>query len=147
VGSGVQPDGKDRQVAATAGMRFGLDDLRQVRRVTAQWAERAGMPAERADGFVIAVNEIATNAVRYGSPAARLLLRIAREDMAEAQVHDDGRWTAASRAAPADQERGGMGLPLARQVCDAVEVRAGDDGTTVTLRIRILPLPRNRRAG
>lgn len=136
MGSGLQPDGKGPQVAATTGMRFGIDDLRQVRRVTAQWVDQAGMLPERADGFVIAVNEIATNAVRYGSPAARLLLRIAGEDMAEAEVHDDGRWTAVSRAAPAE-ERGGMGLPLARTVCDAVEIRADDDGTTVILRIRL----------
>ena len=144
MGSGLQPDGKARHVAATAGMRFGIDDLRQVRRMTAQWAERAGMLPEQADGFVIAVNEIATNAVRYGSPAARLLLRIAGEDIAEAVVQDDGRWTAVSLAAPADRERGGMGLPLARRACDAVEVRAGDDGTTVILRIC---LHARRRAG
>jgi len=36
---------------------------------------RAGLPAARAEDFVIAVSEIA--AVRYGSPAARLLLRAA----------------------------------------------------------------------
>jgi serine/threonine-protein kinase RsbW len=143
----LQPDGKGRQAAATAGMRFGINDLRQVRRVTAQWAEQAGMPPGQADGFVIAVNEIATNAVRYGSPAARLLLRIAGEDTAEAEVHDDGRWTAVSRAAPADEERGGMGLPLARRVCDTVEVRAGDHGTTVVLRIRLIRLHARRRAG
>ena len=36
---------------------------------------RAGLPAAWAEDFVIAVSEIAANAVRYGSPAARLLLR------------------------------------------------------------------------
>jgi anti-sigma regulatory factor (Ser/Thr protein kinase) len=44
--------------------------------VTAQWATRAGLSAGRTDDFVIAVHEIAANAVRYGSPAARLLLRM-----------------------------------------------------------------------
>jgi hypothetical protein len=34
-------------------------------------AVRSGLPADRADDFVIAVNEIAANAVRYGPPAAR----------------------------------------------------------------------------
>jgi hypothetical protein len=37
---------------------------------------QAGLPAARAEDFVIAVSEIAANAVRYGS-AARLLLRVA----------------------------------------------------------------------
>jgi hypothetical protein len=35
---------------------------------------QAGLPAARAEDFVIAVSEIAAYAVRYGSPAARLLL-------------------------------------------------------------------------
>ena len=118
-------------------LRFGADDLRQVRRMTAQWAARAGLRDSRADDFVIAVNEIATNAVRYGSPAARLLLRVTGEKMAEAEVRDVGRWQARTRTAPATAERGGMGLPLVRRVCDAVEIRAGDDGTTVTLRMRL----------
>ena len=34
-------------------------------------AVRSGLPADRADDFVIALNEIAANAVRYGPPAAR----------------------------------------------------------------------------
>ena len=34
-------------------------------------AVRSSRPVDRADDFVIAVNEIAANAVRYGPPAAR----------------------------------------------------------------------------
>ena len=39
---------------------------------------------------MIAVNEIATNAVRYGSPMAWLVLRITMENMAEAEIRDEG---------------------------------------------------------
>ncbi len=53
------------------GVRFSADDLRPVRQVTAAWAARAGLPAARAEDLVIAVSEIAANAVRYGSPAGR----------------------------------------------------------------------------
>lgn len=120
-------------MAAPSRIRFGADDLRHVREMTEHWAARAGLPPERTDDFVIAVNEIATNAIRYGSPAARLLLQVT-ENMAEAEVRDDGRWQA---AAPAGSDRGGMGLPLARRVCDAVEIRPDDSGTTVTLRMRL----------
>ena len=137
MGPGLQPDGRDRHAAAPAGMRFGLGDLGLVRRVTAQWAERAALPPQRAGDFVIAVNEIATNAVRYGSPAARLLLRVTAPDMAEAEIRDDGYWPPGVRAVPAGVERGGMGITLARQVCDAVEIRTGGDGTTVILRMRL----------
>jgi hypothetical protein len=37
-----------------------------------------------------------------------------------------------------------MGLALARLVCDEVEIRAGDGGTTVILR---MSLPARRRTG
>jgi anti-sigma regulatory factor (Ser/Thr protein kinase) len=118
-------------------MRFGIDDLRQVRQLTAQWAAGARLSPERAEDFVIAVNEIATNAVRYGSPAAWLVLRVTRQNMAEAEVRDEGRWPPGSTAAPSGEQRGGMGLPLARRICDAVQIRAGRDGTAVLLRIRL----------
>ena len=91
---------------------FGLNDLRLVRQVTAQWATRVGLSDSRTDDFVIAVQEIAANAVRYGSPAARLLLRVTGGDAA-AEIHDDGCWQAAAGATPAAGRSGGMGLALA----------------------------------
>ena len=118
-------------------MRFGIENLRRVRQVTARWAAQAGLPPERAEDFVIAVNEIATSAVRYGSPMAWLVLRITRENMAEAEIRDEGRWPPGSMTAPAGEEHGGMGLGLVRRACDAVEIRAGDNGTTVILRMRL----------
>jgi anti-sigma regulatory factor (Ser/Thr protein kinase) len=116
-------------------MRFGLDDLRRVRRETARWSRQAAMPPERAADFMIAVNEVATNAVRYGSPDAWLSLRITQGHVAEAEIRDSGRWPADRGAGPAGTEHGGMGLPLVRKVCDAVEIRTGRDGTAVILRI------------
>jgi transposase InsO family protein len=78
-------------------VRFSGDDLRQVRRVTARWAIRAGPPAGRADDFVIAVHEIAANAARYGSPAARLRLRVT-SGAAAAEIRDSGCWRPAANA-------------------------------------------------
>jgi anti-sigma regulatory factor (Ser/Thr protein kinase) len=125
------------------GVRFGADDLRPVRRVTARWAVRAGLPAARAEDFVIAVSEIAANAVRYGSPAARLLLRVAG-GAATAEVRDSGCWRPAAAAACGNGRSGGRGLALARLVCDEVGIRAGAGGTTVILRMN---LPRRRGPG
>lgn len=115
-------------------VRFSIDDLRRVRRITAQWAARVGLSASRADDFVIAVNEIAANAVRYGSPAARLLLRVTG-GAAVAEIHDDGRWKPSAVPLPIAGRSGGMGLALARLVCDEVEIHTGNDGTTVLLRM------------
>jgi len=119
-------------------MRFCADDLPQVRRVTAAWAARAGLPPGRADDFVIAVHEIAANAVRYGSPTARLLLQVADAGAVQAEVRDSGRWPPAADAADA-ASAGGRGLALARLVCDEVEIRARDGGTTVLLRMSLAP--------
>ena len=108
-------------------MRFGVENLRRVRQVTARWAAQAGLPPERAEDFVIAVNEIATNAVRYGSPMAWLVLRITRENMAEARSRSSGRWPPGSMTAPAGEEHGpgirGLGL-IVRCLVRACESRA-----------------------
>ena len=123
----------DADFPAPRRLLFSLDDLRLVRQVTAQWASRVGLSASRTDDFVIAVHEIAANAVRYGSPAARLLLRVAG-GAAAAEIHDDGCWQPSAGAVPA-RRSGGMGLAVARLVCDEVEIHTGNGGTTVLLRM------------
>lgn len=117
-------------------MRFCAADLRLVRRVTAQWAARAGLSAERVVDFVIAVSEIATNAIRYGSPTALLALRAKEDSAVLAEVSDSGLWELGT--GPADAEgRGRMGLALAHRVCDEVDIRTGRSGTTVVLRMSV----------
>jgi anti-sigma regulatory factor (Ser/Thr protein kinase) len=111
--------------------------LRRVRRAVAEWAARAGLRGQRAGDFVIAVHEIAANAVRHGSPLARLVLQIAGGTVAQAEICDSGHWPAGAPAAPAPGESGGRGLPLARQVCDQVTIRRGAGGSTVTLQMSL----------
>jgi anti-sigma regulatory factor (Ser/Thr protein kinase) len=142
VGAGRRPDNQNRQIIAVFGMRFGMDDLRRVRQEAARWSRQIAMPSERAVDFVIAVNEVATNAVRHGSPAASLMLRVILGNMAEAEIRDSGTWLAHPEpehgAAPfGDAEHGRMGLELVRKVCDALEIRTGRDGTTVLLRMNL----------
>ena len=98
-------------------------------------AVRSGRPADRPDDVVIAVSEIAANAVRYGSPVAQLELKIAGAT-AQAEVHDNGHWPSEPAGTP-DPDRGGMGLPLARQVCDDVAVHRRATGSTVILRMNL----------
>jgi serine/threonine-protein kinase RsbW len=116
-------------------VRFSLGDLRRVRRAVAEWAAQAGLPDLRAADFMIAVNEIATNAVRYGSPVAQLELTIAGT-AAQAEVRDSGHWPSEPARTP-DPGRGGMGLRLARKVCDDVAVCHGASGSTVILRMNL----------
>lgn len=117
-------------------MRFSVGDLRRVRLETAQWAARTGLPSERVDDFVIAVSEIATNAVRYGSPEAQLELRGDVGNAVLAEVRDTGRWEIAAGLREVEG-RGRMGLALARRVCDEVDIQLGRTGTTVILRMNL----------
>jgi len=120
-------------------MTFNSADLPRVRRFTVTWATRAGMSAEAADDFVIAVNEIATNAVRHGSPQASLHLSIAG-GAGIAEIRDSGHWAARRAPAPPPRrpaEQGGMGLEVARLVCDGVQIKATAAGTAVLLRMTI----------
>lgn len=115
---------------------FSVNDLRRLRQVTGRWAERAGLPPGRASDFVLAVNEIVTNAVRYGSPRASLLLRMDGRAVT-AEVGNSGLWPSGAGAGPAASRPGEMGLALACQICDAVRIQTGPGGTTVTLRVNL----------
>ena len=120
-------------------MTFRAGDLPLVRRSTASWALRAGMAADTADDFVIAVNEIATNAVRHGSPEASLRLWVdGRAGLAE--IRDQGQWPGAMAPTPLPRraaEQGGMGLEVARMVCDDLRVQTTRSGTQVRLRMKL----------
>jgi len=120
-------------------MNFTSTDLPRVRRLTVTWATRAGMSAEAADDFVIAVNEIATNAVRHGSPRASLRLWVSGS-AGVAEIRDSGRWAAAAAPTPLPRrpaEQGGMGLEVARLVCDDLQIKATPVGTAVLLRMAL----------
>src|SRR5690349_21253019 len=112
--------------AAPYAVSFSAGDLRQLRHAVAGWAARAGLQGQRADDFVIAVHEIAANAVRHGSPVARLALQIAGT-AAQAEVRDSGRWRLEPPGAAAPGGLG-MGLDVARRVCDEITIRRGANG-------------------
>ena len=128
-------------VAAPYAVSFRADDLRHLRHAVAGWAARAGLRGQRAADFVIAVHEIATNAIRHGSPVARLALQIAGT-ATQAEVRDGGHWPLEPLAATAPAGLG-MGLYVVRQVCDQVTIHRGATGSTVTLQMNLpdRPLP------
>jgi len=120
------------RAAAPYAARFSAGDLRRVRRAVAEWAVQAGLRGRRAGDFLIAVNQVASTAVRRGSPLARLRLQVAGGTVAQAEVRDIGRWPPGPAAAPAP---GGptAGLQVARRVCDEVTIRRSPRGSTVIL--------------
>jgi anti-sigma regulatory factor (Ser/Thr protein kinase) len=120
---------------------FRQPELRTVRRFVARQAAEAGLPAERADDLVVAVNEMTTNSVRHGGGSG--VFRIWHD--AEAivcEIRDRGRieQPLVGRRRPATGAEGGHGLWMANQVCDLVQVRSRRAGTVVRLHMR-LPAP------
>jgi anti-sigma regulatory factor (Ser/Thr protein kinase) len=119
-------------------MGFGLADLSRVRELVVATAVDADLPRERADELALAVNEIATNAILHGRPPTTL--RIWRQhDQIVCEVADAGagiKDQLAGQVRPPADAVGGRGLWLARQLCDALEIRNGV-GCTVSLHATI----------
>jgi serine/threonine-protein kinase RsbW len=120
-------------------MDFTVDHLPGVRRFVATHARECGLDESSVGDLVIAVNEIATNGVRHGSSKAQLRLWTERGHLC-AEVHDHGHWvpTDAGADPPSSDAEGGMGLWVTRQICSAVHISTGEQGTTVLLE---MPLP------
>jgi len=117
--------------------------LAGVRDFTAAWARRAGLPPNRVNDLVIAVAELAANTLAHTSGPGTLTLWIA-DDEVICQVQDQGQITdpLAGRLRPApDAPGGGRGLWVVHQVCDQVEIRTGQAGTTVRVHMRRSPRP------
>jgi anti-sigma regulatory factor (Ser/Thr protein kinase) len=102
-------------------------------------AAGAGLSEQRLDDFVLAVNEIITNAVRYAEGRGRVRLWASASAVC-CEVTDAGPgipldWI--NREAPPGLVAGGRGLWMARQLCDDVDVRTGPAGTAVLLSVAL----------
>lgn len=123
-------------------LQFTLDDLMIVRVLAGRYATASGLSAARAGGFVMAVNEVATNSLRYGG--GRGSLRIWQEvDKLVCEISDAGHLDLplADRERPAPGTRGARGLWFANQQCDLVQIRSFLAGTVVRLHIRRPTIP------
>ncbi|MGW4798389.1 ATP-binding protein [Nonomuraea sp. NPDC004297] len=110
-------------------LRFRLPDLPRVRQFAEDEARAAGMPEEVVGDFVIAVNEVATNAVTHGAAAAHLRTWVSGGDLV-VEVHDEGLW----KPGPMPGAVGGMGLWVARLLSSDLTLRVGSGGSTVIMR-------------
>jgi anti-sigma regulatory factor (Ser/Thr protein kinase) len=98
-----------------------------------------GLGGDRLEDFVVAVNELMTNAVRHGGGTGRV--EVWRDDHAVVcEVSDRG--TGLSRppvrpARPVTDTPGGWGLWLAGELTDTITVQTGAEGTTVRISSRV----------
>jgi serine/threonine-protein kinase RsbW len=120
--------------------RFDRDAITDTRYAVAGCAADTGLSGPRLDAFVLAVNEIVTNAVQHGGGSGRIRLWRTAVGLA-CEISDEG--PGAPMAAfnghqlPPMSSTGGRGLWLARHLCDSMDVESGSGGTTVHLTMAI----------
>jgi anti-sigma regulatory factor (Ser/Thr protein kinase) len=114
---------------------FARGRLTSLRGEVAEHAAREGLTGRRLEDFVLAVNEIITNAVLHGGGYGKLVLTAAG-GLLWCEVTDQGRglppgWVGDLRP-PTGYEPGGRGLWLTGLLCDHFTVVSGPAGTCVT---------------
>lgn len=115
-------------------LAFGREGLAQVRRRVEKAATLVGLAADRTADLVLAASELAANSVVHGG--GKGILRIWRDgERLVVEVEDRGliEEPLVGRVRPASAQHGGLGLWLANQLCDLVQIRSGAAGTTVRL--------------
>lgn len=149
---GGESTGSRLQGAGTGGGReqppvldqaFDADSLYVLRAAVAAHASQAGMPEGRVGDLVLAVHELATNAVWHGAGHGRLRFWKAA-DAVVCEVSDDGAAGGdAGEHGPADAASWsidfGHGLWLVRQVADQTSIRTGTDGTVAVVSFALGP--------
>jgi anti-sigma regulatory factor (Ser/Thr protein kinase) len=125
----------DEPPAGADELRVTLDGLREARAVVRRRAHEAGL-GERADDFVLAVNEVLSNSLWHAHDDGTL--RVWDEpDGLVCEVRDSGRMMQPliGRAEPAIGQVGGHGIWLVNLVCDLVQVRSSEHGSTVRMKM------------
>jgi anti-sigma regulatory factor (Ser/Thr protein kinase) len=112
--------------------RFGPADVPATRRTVAQWARSCGMPEDRVDVLELAASELATNSIRHGGGAGTVAMWL-DSSAAVVEFSDAGVLTdpLSGRRTPTAEQEGGRGLYLVNQLCDLVQLRSSERGTTV----------------
>jgi anti-sigma regulatory factor (Ser/Thr protein kinase) len=124
--------------APPATLSFDADELPAVRRFVARHAGQAGLAAIRADDLEVAVNEVATNAVKHGGGPGTLRVWRDRGSVI-CEVSSPGRLTdpLAGRIPPDPDDEHGRGLLLVNYLCDLVQTYVHAVGTTLRLHMRL----------
>ncbi|MEV4111820.1 ATP-binding protein [Nonomuraea sp. NPDC049695] len=114
---------------------FARGRITLLRKAVAEHAAYEGLSGRRLEDFVLAVNEITTNAVVHGGGYGRLRLW-SHGGRLWCEVTDEGPglpagWMGDTRP-PAGFEFRGRGLWLTRMLCEHITIVSGPGGTTVT---------------
>ena len=116
----------------------GSEGLSGLRELLAARARREGLGRARAADLVLAVDELATNTLRYTRGEG--VVRVWREDATLlVEVADEGHIAdpLAGRDCPPPTELGGRGLYVVNQLCDLVQLRSSPEGSVVRLHMQL----------
>ncbi|MEU1641682.1 ATP-binding protein [Micromonospora zamorensis] len=127
---------------------FDQAQVTEIRHSVTSCAHACGLTGQRLDDFVLAINELITNAVRHGG--GRGWLRLWHESsLLVCEVADHGHGISpqrlGDRSRPAPDTAGGWGLWLARELTDAMEVVSSAAGTTVRITAGLVSHKRTTR--
>jgi len=118
---------------------FDGDSLYALRAAVAAHGSQAGLSEGRTRDLVLAVHELAANAVRHGAGQGRLRLWAA-QDVVRCEVTDEGAPGEADAGGAAGAERWqaepGHGLWLVRRIADSASVQSGASGTVAAVIFR-----------
>jgi anti-sigma regulatory factor (Ser/Thr protein kinase) len=125
------PSGEPRRLA------FHVDTLAALRIFVHEEAVNAGLSNARTNELILAINELATNSLRYGGGQGTLTLWPSGDGVI-CDVRDGGRITQplVGRQRPTKDQEGGRGLWMVNQLCDLVQIRSSEAGTAVRLHLR-----------
>jgi anti-sigma regulatory factor (Ser/Thr protein kinase) len=120
--------------------RLAVDDVADpiaLRHAVAAELAAVRGPREVVEDFLLAVDEVTSNAIRHGAPPVGLELWTSADRLVctvtDAGPGPDDPFAGYGPAHGDDLSRGGMGVWLARQLCDHVDIGSGPDGVTVRL--------------
>jgi anti-sigma regulatory factor (Ser/Thr protein kinase) len=122
----------------TAELEFTRAEVALVRAFIAEYARAAGIAGKRRSDLVLAVHELATNAVRHGGGHG--VLRAWRENgTLLCEIADRGHIAdpLVGRELPPDVTGGGRGLWLVNHLCDLVQLRSSRAGNVVRLHMSL----------
>jgi serine phosphatase RsbU (regulator of sigma subunit)/anti-sigma regulatory factor (Ser/Thr protein kinase) len=119
--------------------------LRDMRRFVRSFLEDVRAPVETSSDILLAVNEAAANACRYGRRSdswseVRIRCRLERPDFIVSVTDEGGGFDPSGMEVarmPDPFASGGRGLFLMQKLMDEVSFASTDEGTTVTLKRRI----------
>jgi anti-sigma regulatory factor (Ser/Thr protein kinase) len=120
----------------TLDQAFDGDSLYALRAAVAAHGSQAGLSEGRTRDLVLAVHELAANAVRHGAGQGRLRLWAAH-DAVRCEITDEGAPGEADEADAARwQAEPGHGLWLVRRIADSASVQSGASGTVAAVIFR-----------